>query len=276
MMRVICVDDERILMEDTVAMCRELPGVSEVKGFTKPAEALERLKSNGADLALLDIDMPDMNGIELALKFKDISPDTAVIFLTGYANYAVDAFAVRASGYLLKPVSKEALMKDIAYVSSAKGKTPVAEVTEKQIVVKTFGLFDVYAGGQQVKFHMAKCKELLAYLVDRQGSSVKRSQLASILWEDRLYDRKLQKQLDVYIRSLRDTLKEYNIEQIFAMERGALRVIPDEFDCDAYRFFAGDPNAINAYRGEYMSDYSWASITEGMMFWKQDSKNENK
>lgn len=161
------------------------------------------------------------SGDESHIGIKNISPDTAVIFLTGYSKYAVDAFAVRASGYLLKPVSKEALVKDIAYVSSTKGKVSVAEGAKKQVSIKTFGLFDVYAGGQQVKFHLAKCKEILAYLVDRQGSSVKRSQLASILWEDRLYDRKLQKQLDVYIRSLIATLKEYKIERIFEM-RGVL------------------------------------------------------
>ena len=79
-------------------------------------------------------------------------------------------------------------------------------------------------------------------------------------------------QLDVYIRSLRDTLKEYEVERIFEMSRGTLRVIPETFDCDVYRFFAGDPDAINAYRGEYMSAYSWASITEGMLFWRQKPK----
>lgn len=112
--------------------------------------------------------------------------------------------------------------------------------------------------------------------IDRQGSSVTRPQLASIIWEDRAYDRKLQKQLDVYIRSLRDTLHEYGIERIYEMKGGKLRVIPEEFDCDVYRFFEGDISVINAFRGEYMSDYSWASITEGRLFWEQGSQSSNK
>lgn len=269
-MRVICVDDERILMQDTVAMCRELPGVSDVRGFTRATEALEWIKNNPVDLALLDIDMPDMNGIELTIKIKDISPDTAVIFLTGYSDFAVDAFAVRASGYLLKPVSKDALAADVAYVFSTRGKTNGANSAKKPVSVRTFGLFEVYVNGQQVKFRIAKSKEILAYLVDKQGGSVPRAQISAVLWEDRLYDRKQQKQLDVYIRSLRDTLTEYGIERIFEMKGGKLRVVPEEFDCDVYRFFAGDPDTINSYRGEYMSAYSWASITEGRLFVQQE------
>ena len=268
-MTVICVDDERILMEDTVAMCRELPGIDDVRGFTQSKDALQYLENNHADLALLDIDMADMNGIELAVRIRNISPDTAVIFLTGYSQFAVDAFAVRASGYLLKPVSKEKLAADIDYVFSGRDKTPR---TKKAVSIRTFGMFEVYVNGQQVKYHLSKSKEILAYLVDRQGSSVTRMQIAGILWEDRLYDRGLQKQLDVYIRSLRDTLEEYGILRIIDIRRGTLRVIPEEFDCDVYRFFEGDPDVINSYRGEYMSNYSWASITEGILFRKQDSK----
>ena len=262
-MRAICVDDERLLMEDAVAMLRELPQFREVRGFTRSDEALAWLEENPADLALLDIDLPGMNGIELAARIKERRPDTAIVFLTGYSEYAVEAFSVRASGYLLKPVSPERLKEDVAYALAGKQQRPAGHV-----VVQTFGDFDVFVDGRPVGFKMAKCKELLAYLVDRQGSGVTRAMAASILWEDRLYDRKLQKQLDVYIRALRATLREHGIEAIFAMQNGLLRVRPEQFTCDAYLFFAGDSDTVNAYRGEYMSAYSWASMTESMMYWK--------
>ena len=72
----------------------------------------------------------------------------------------------------------------------------------------TFGNFELFVDGRPITFKQAKCKELLAYLVDRRGSGVARAEAFAILWEDRLYDRPMQKQLDVIIRSLRDTLKE--------------------------------------------------------------------
>ena len=71
----------------------------------------------------------------------------------------------------------------------------------------------------------------------------------------------------MYIRSLRETLAAYHIDYIFEMSRGTLRVVPGSFDCDAYRYFQGDPEAVGLYRGEYMSAYSWASITEGTIYW---------
>jgi len=78
----------------------------------------------------------------------------------------------------------------------------------------------------------------------------------------------MQKQLDVYIRSLRDTLREYGISEIMEMKKGILRIVPGTLVCDAYLFFSGDSPTINSYRGEYMSSYSWASITESILFWK--------
>ena len=119
--------------------------------------------------------------------------------------------------------------------------------------------------GKPVAFHQAKCKELLAYLIDRQGGSVTRAEAFSILWEDRMYDRPMQKQFDVILRSLRDTLTACGAGGILEISKGTLRIRPDLISCDAWRFFSGDIEAINAYRGEYMSDYAWASDTEGFM-----------
>ncbi len=262
-MKVICVDDEKLIMEDTVSMCRELPQISEVKGFSHPSEALAWLEDNPVDLALLDIDMPGMNGIELAASIKSKWPETAIIFLTGYPQYAVDAFAVRATGYLLKPVSKEQLSKEVAYALTRRENNLTGH-----IVVQTFGNFEIFVDGKHVSFKRAKSKEIFAYLIDKQGTGVTRAEIFAALWEDRLYDRKMQNQLDVYIRSLRETLREYGIEEIFEMRRGFLRIWPEKVICDAYLFFAGDSAVINSYKGEYMSTYAWASITESLMHWK--------
>ena len=262
-MRAICVDDERALMERTVSLCRELPGMEEVTGFTRPQEALEWVCGHPIDLALLDVEMPGMTGIELAAAIKEKQPDTAVIFLTAYPRYAVDAFAVRASGYLLKPVTLEALSADVRHAMSGRIKPLTGHLT-----VRTFGSFDVFVDGRAVEFKRAKAKEILAFLVDRQGGSVTRAEVFAALWEDRAYDRSMQKQLDTYIRSLRDDLREYGIEDLLDVRRGTLRVNPDQFVCDLYRFLAGDRDAVQAYRGEYMNAYPWASMTESLLTWK--------
>ncbi|SEF80138.1 Two-component response regulator, SAPR family, consists of REC, wHTH and BTAD domains [Eubacterium ruminantium] len=261
-MKVICVDDEKLILELTVSLCRDISLVEDVRGFSSATEALDYIEKNRVDAALLDIDMPDMNGIKLATAIKGVSPDTSVIFLTGYSQYAVDAFSVRATGYLLKPIDKEALKKELEYANS-KAKDSFTNTRKSHVVVQTFGNFDVFVDGKMVNFSRSKAKELLAYLIDKRGSSQTRTDIFAVLWEEGIYDRSKQKQLDVMIRSLRDTLNEYGISDILSVEKGALRICPEKIDCDMYRFMEGDVAAINSYRGEYMSSYYWAEITEG-------------
>ena len=259
-MRVICVDDERLLMEDTAALCRGLDGVDAVAGFTKARDALRYTERNRVDVALLDIDMPDMSGLELAAAIREIQPDVAIIFVTGYAQYALDAFQVHASGYLLKPVSRERLAEEVHYALTGSRRMP-----PRAVEARTFGNFDLLVKGRPLAFRQAKCKELLAYLIDRRGASVTRREAFAILWEDRLYDRPMQKQLDVIIRSLRSTLVENGIDEIFEMGNGVMRIVPDRLTCDVWRYLDGDPAAVKAFYGEYMSNYSWAHLMESAM-----------
>ena len=114
-MTIVCIDDEKLVLDLTVSLCRELPVKPEVKGFQKASNTLSWLRDNKADIALTDINMPDMNGLVLAKKLKKLHPDIRIIFLTGYSEYAVDAFALHASGYILKPVRKERLLSEIEY-----------------------------------------------------------------------------------------------------------------------------------------------------------------
>ncbi len=264
-MKIVCVDDEPLLLDTVVALCKKLPQKNEVITFTRARKALEWFEKNKADIALLDIEIPDLDGLTLAAGIKVKSPNTAIIFLTGYSQYAVDAFKVRASGYILKPIKYDRLAEEIEY---ALKNTPHID-TEKRVVIKTFCQFEVFIDGRIVTFSREKSKEMLAYLVDRQGYGIKRQQLAGILFEDVPYDRNIQKQLDVIMRSMRDTLKTHDALDIVEVNRGYIRIAPEKVDCDLYRFFEGDTNTINSYRGEYMSEYSWASLTEAYLYRKK-------
>ena len=264
-MKIICIDDEPLILNMTVALCRELPNAPEVCGFEKAADALRWLEDHMADIALLDINLPDMNGIELAARLRETDPNLSIIFLTGYSEYAVDAFRLHASGYLLKPVNKQRLKEEIDHAMRWRGEQSGPSERRAQIYARTFGEFDLYANGQVVAFPRSKAKELLAYLIDRQGGSITRATAFAVLWEEGVYDRSMQKQLDVVIRSLRATLKSVGAEDVLEMKQGALRICPEKLDCDLYRFLGGDVNAINTYRGEYMNAYSWASTTEAFL-----------
>ena len=260
-MKIICVDDEPLAVEYTLDQCSLIPEIDEAIGFKTAQSALNWLRDHSADIAILDINMPEIDGITLAARIKQVRPETSILFLTAYKEYAFDAYAVHPSGYLLKPVSQEKLASEVRYACVCARRS-----SHTHIYIKTFGIFDVFVYDRPISFKLAKSKEILAFLVDKQGSGVTRSELFAAVWEDSLYDRRMQKQLDVYIRSLRETLQEYGISEIMEMKKGVLRVKPKAFVCDAYLFFSGDIDAINGYCGEYMSSYSWASMTEAIMY----------
>lgn len=258
-MRMICVDDEIRVMKYTVSLCRALPQVKDVQGFTRAREALDWVRENPVDIALLDIDMPDMNGIALAARIKEAHPDAAVIFLTAFSEYAVDSFAVHPTGYLLKPIDEADLAREVEYARTVRPRRATPHIK-----VHTFGNFEILVDGEMLSFRRSKAKELLAYLVDRQGRSASRAEIYAALWGDGLYDHSAQKYLDVIIRALRETLRGSGIDDILEMKSGYLRIRPERFECDLYRFLEGDAAAINAYRGMYMSSYDWAVFSEAL------------
>ncbi|MBR1476669.1 MAG: response regulator [Lachnospiraceae bacterium] len=263
-MKVICVDEEKDTLFKTMTLLKGIPEISAVVGFFSGKAALQYLKNGEkADITLVDTDISAAGGLDLVKTLRTKYPDISIIITSENNDYAVEAFSMHVSGYILKPLNKRVLSKEIAFCVTQRDER--IDNRRGGINVRTFGNFDISVDGVTVSFTRSKAKELLAYLVDRQGGSVTRREAFSILWEDREYDRSMQKQLDVVIRDLRSTLREYNIEEIFELQRGNMKIDPDAFDCDLYRFFKGDVDAINSFRGEYMSAYSWASITESYM-----------
>ena len=106
-MKAICVDDEPLAVEYTLGQCAFLPEIDEAKGFTDARSGMDWLREHETDLAILDINMPGIDGITLAARMKELCPRTAILFLTAYMEYAYDAYSVHPTGYLLKPVSLE-------------------------------------------------------------------------------------------------------------------------------------------------------------------------
>ena len=267
-MNAICVDDEALILARTANLVKKTKIFDSVESFMDPYDAIDYLDTTPVELALLDIDMPQMGGLELAQKLKEKNSDIKVIFLTGYSEYAVDAYALHATGYLLKPVSYDKLVSELEYALQTAGTSTESGTKSKdvpRVKVETFGYFNILVDGKLVAFKRNKAKELIACLVDRRGQFVSSKDIFYILWEDDDYDRAKQKYLDTIIRSLKDTLKEYGISDIIEIESGQMRIVADKIDCDLFKFLNKDKAAMNSFTGEYMSSYTWASETEGYL-----------
>lgn len=94
-MTVICVDDDKKIFEMTVNVCGVLPCSILAEGFMDLAYALVWLKNNKADIAIIDINMPDIGGIMLTGCLTEYDHDVSIFFLTGYDKYALDAYGIQ-------------------------------------------------------------------------------------------------------------------------------------------------------------------------------------
>ncbi len=260
-MKALCIDDEPFVLQQNILMCQNSGCFSSVNGAMNSKEALSFLEDNEVDLIFLDINMPNTSGLSLYEIIKQKYPHIALIFVTGYSEYALTAFQMHADGYLTKPISAEDIKAEVNHINDQKNRFK----TLPDIFVQTFGNFEIYVKGTPVKFERKKSKELLAYLVDKRGTSVVRAELASIFWEDSLYDHSKQKQLDVFIQSLKKTLKEYDIQSIFEIEKGELRVNPLNFKCDYYDLLDDKEEAKQNYCDNYMNAYSWSENTKAYL-----------
>lgn len=256
-MNILIVDDERMPLEYLKRTTENALANATVTGFRKPSEALEYAKKERVDLALLDIEMGGMNGLQLAKSLKDVHGKTNIVFTTGYSQYAADAFAIHASGYLMKPVSAEAILDAIDYLHY-----PIEQKLKKHIRIQTFGDFEVYADDKPLKFSRAKTKELLAYLIMRKGARCGNNEIVAALWESKTDSTALQSQFRHLVLDLRRTLKSVNADDILIKQRGVLAVIPEKVSCDLYDFYNADINAINSYTGKFMAQYSWAEFND--------------
>jgi len=110
MINVIIVDDEPLAQDVLETYIEKVPELKLVKKCSNALEANEALKSENIDLMFLDIQMPQLTGIDF---LKTLTKPPLVIFTTAYDNYAIEGFELNALDYLLKPISLERFMKAV-------------------------------------------------------------------------------------------------------------------------------------------------------------------
>lgn len=254
-MKTILVDDEPLAMQRFCKLAKEIPSIEVVGKFESPSQALKYVLKNEVNLAVLDINMPEMNGIELGEALREINPDMILIFITGYEQYALDAFNLSAAAYLMKPYDA----KDLEYaIESAR---LLSKRGSNKVFVKTFGRFDIFVNGEPVFFKHSKSKELLALLIDAKGSTITSEYAISKLWEDKPYDSNSKSLYYKASKNLEKTLDKNGISNIIIKTRYATSVNIKAMSCDYYDLLEGNEKAKRNFNDDYMSQYSWGEET---------------
>ena len=250
-MTVIAVDDEVLMLGALVTAIKASPDISSVAKFSDCMEALEYVKSNPVDIAFLDINMRGMGGLALAEKIIAERPDCKIVFCTGYEEYALPAFKLHASGYLMKPISAEDVQGEIDNIKGVRQR-------EKPLTIKCFGNFEVYAKNEKLIFKRLKSKELLAFLVDRNGAGMTAKQICAVLFPEDMDDNKNATYLRQLVMDLKNTLKMVGAENVLCHETPCYRVDTGLVKCDYFSYLE---NGKPEFFGEYMTQYSWAEDT---------------
>ena len=253
-MRIVIVDDEERARNMLEMILRNM-SYSDVTAFGDGESALAYIKGNPCDVAFLDVEMPGMDGLELAEELLKLPTTPAVVFESAYPQYAVRAWDSDAVDYLLKPYGRDQIQRALERASRRnslhkKSRNPVVEI-------HCFPSFELWIDGIPLAFDNKKSKELLAYLVHMQGAWVSTDRIIYALFEDS--DEKSAKNYyRLVLYRLKQTLKEVGLENLVESGYGKARVNSAMFSCDFYRYLQGEKKL---FFGEYMSDYNWAEQT---------------
>lgn len=125
----LIVDDEPLAIDRMRMICNQMPTIRVIGTASDGAMALDRIAELAPDLVLLDLTMPEIDGLEVARQLSGHAIPPAVIFVTAHDNHAVEAFDLDAVDYVLKPVEKDRLERAIARAVARRHAAPAQSTT---------------------------------------------------------------------------------------------------------------------------------------------------
>lgn len=258
-MKILYLDDERNDLKDFVYETNGITTIDKVFTCNNIKECDSIMEDNDIDILFLDINMPEISGIDFAKSLVKKEKTIKIVFVTAYDKYAVEALnEIHPEGYLLKPITHKMITKLLNNLFAV-------GYSDKRVIIKTFGNFDVFVNNERIEFSRHRSKEILAYLVDKNGKYVSRKEIASVIFNKSDYSRDTQSYLNQYIFSLKKTLEKYGISYIVNISNGLLSVNMDKVKADFIDYINGEQKATDLYKGEYMSCYDWSVSTSSYL-----------
>ncbi|MCI3924663.1 response regulator [Paenibacillus sp. TRM 82003] len=277
-MKAWILDDEPLALESMERMLRKYD-VEVIGTFLDPITALAACDDqlpDGLDVAFVDIEMPGMSGLAAAERLTERLPELHVVFVTAYDQYAVEAFELNATDYLVKPLQTKRLEKTLERLA-ARGKGRPAEATPGRSPMvccfRRLSVMDAKGRHLELSWRTAKAKEVFAYLLHMRNEGVSKDALIDRMWPE-LDMAKAQTHLHTTIYQIRQTLKatELTLKLTFADGVYRLDCAGAMIDVEAWetvleRMEIGEtpPRELlqlwtSLYRGDYfeLDGYLWA------------------
>lgn len=265
-MKTIIVDDEMWALEQLKSELKNIDDIELCGCFMDSDDAYQYVSHNKVDFALLDVQMPGMNGLELGVELRKAYPEVIIVYVSSYPEYFSDAFRnVRADYYMLKPY-RAMDVQDVVERARL-----LAKRQNKRVQIRTFGRFDVFVDGQVMSFRNSKAKELLALCVHREGGYVMMEEAIDKLWEGMPLSENVKTRYRKAVAYLNAIFVEYRLPGIFINEYGKCHIEKDQVACDYYDYLRSENR--QKFFGQYMNEYSWAEETAAWLEMEQKKYN---
>lgn len=254
-MKTILVEREPLIRKKLEEVLEGIGEVSVVGSFGNPEEVLKYAEENMVEFALLNTEMPVMEGLELGKRLREIRPGIVLIYITENKDRLADIIKMKADYCIMQPYGS-------GDIEDAVQRAKLLACRQRKLVtVRMFGRFDVFIDEKVLYFKNAKSKELLALCMDRCGGSVSMEEAVDKLWPERAYDERVKRLYRKAVMNLQGTLRAKGITELFQNERGSCHISRKEVECDYFTYLtAPDKNSAMFY-GEYLFDYGWGEET---------------
>jgi two-component system, LytTR family, response regulator len=286
-MKAILVDDERLALKKMEKLLQEQAGaginLELIGAFQDPYSAIEAAEREMPHLAFLDIEMPEINGFELAERLLQVHPHLQIIFVTAYQEYAVKAFEVNAIDYLLKPVHHGRLAMTLKRVIESSSKTVVnnSEASQKSqsklCCLQSLHYYDQSGVQQYFPWKTLKAPELFAYLVHYRDKTVSKQLLIDLLWPE--YDtERATTQLHTAIYQIRKIIKTAGLDleikykdEGYRLIWGELKLDVEEWETCVRQAQAVSPETLDEHRA-ILALYTGDFLEEHRYFWAENEQ----
>ena len=264
-MKAVLIDDEEAALAELTFYLKKFK-VEIIGAFTAPQDGYECILSTSPDVVFLDISMPEISGLEMAVKIRKNLPATSIVFVTANPIYSLEAYQAHPVDYILKPIDENRLRDTLEYIQTISEMNKVVVLPE----IKCFGVFTFNNGKEEIGFTTQKSKELFAFMLCNTNVSSSRNYLARTIFNsgDSKNDAN---NLRVTLHRIKKTLVDANIkkEHLLINENNTIFVAPGICDIVDFLNFVHDNKVI--HKGNQSEALRIIDLVRGDLFSDIDS-----
>ncbi len=252
-MNILAVDEDKNSLNRIKGILEKVSPGADCFFFDSSLSALAKAREEEMDVAILDVDIPELDGIDLGGYLEELNPSINLIYLSERTDRAFEAMKLHASGYIKKPGTEKEVQKELQTL-----RYPEIQKKFKRVFAQTFGNFELFVDGQPVEFKYKRTKEIVALLISNKGAQTSNGEIIASLWEDDGDPEKKTSYLSNLRQDLQNTFKKLKLDGVILKQRGSMAIAKDRIECDLYDWLEKGNESKYKYSGEYMNQFSWA------------------